>query len=153
MSKYQEFLNECNIISEDKFNEIIDSLPEFNMKDLDLSELDYVSFRSQDEISKCIINSILYDWNYVFVDNINFKEKTMELFDVDSIEDLESIKNKFSKWTITNYEEIKIEILEAEKDIKRSNEYCERKSISDYIIKNENIPLNDLREFIKKYDL
>jgi len=103
MTKYQQFLNEIEVISEDLFNEIIDSLPEV---DIDLIDFDLYDPGSMDEIAQTIINYILGDWPNVYVDNIDFENKTFELDDINSLEDLEEIKKHFSKWTISNYEDI-----------------------------------------------
>jgi hypothetical protein len=39
MTKYQEFLNTAGIISEDLFNEIVNSLPEYDSNKVDFSNI------------------------------------------------------------------------------------------------------------------
>ena len=118
MTKYQEFLNNAGIIPEDLFDEIINSLPNIDIADIDFSS-DLYELGSCDEISEYIINYKLNDWNYCYLENINFENKTFELYDVESLEDLEEIKNFFSKWTITNYDELKEIITESEEESKK----------------------------------
>lgn len=138
MTKYQEFLNANEIISEDLFNEIIDSLPEVNISEISFNLYDY---NSQDEIAQAIIEVILSNWNYAYSDNIDFKNKCFDLF-VDSLEDLEEIKNKFSKWTISNYDEITEELEECNKiDIFNSRIDLIRSKAT----------LSDLEKIIKDY--
>ena len=105
---YQEFLNRVEIIPEDLFNDIVNNLPEIEISNIDFTNL--YEFNSQDNISELIINEILRDWNYCNCYNVDFENKTFELEDVDSLEDLEKIKNIFNKWTISNYDTIKEEL-------------------------------------------
>lgn len=122
MTKYEQFLKACNVMSEQEFNEVINSLP---VEEIDLIQcfegLDDLS--DQDELSRTIIDNILYDWHYVFCDTANFNNKTFELEDVDSLEDLEEIKNKFKGWTISNYDELKEAMEEEEKLSKEEKEF------------------------------
>ena len=117
MTKYQEFLNSARIIPEDLFNEIVNSLPNIDITDIDFSDL--YELGSCDEISEYIINYKLNDWNYCYSENTNFENKTFELNDVELLEDLEEIKNFFNKWTITNYDELKETIIESEEESKK----------------------------------
>ena len=117
MTKYQEFLDSVGVIPEDLFNDIIDSLPNIDIANIDFSDL--YGLGSCDEISEYIINYKLNDWSYCYPENIDFENKTFELSDVESLEDLEEIKNFFSKWTITNYNELKEIITESEEEDKK----------------------------------
>ena len=103
MTKYQQFLNKLHIIPEDLFNDIIKSLPEVNIDDVEFEVFDADSLNY---VANSIISSILYNWNYVFPDCVDVENKTMELCDVESLKDLEEIKNTFTKWTIINYDEL-----------------------------------------------
>lgn len=147
MTKYQEYLDKYGILSEDLFNEVVNSLPEYDSEDLDFCDC----FDStQDEVSRCIVNAILIRWEPVYAYATNFENKTIELDGVDSLEDLENIKNKFSKWTISNYDDLKNVILEAEEENKKDKEYSEKKHLVDSII--DNISIDELKEIVKKYD-
>ena len=114
MTKYQEFLNKANIISENLFNDIINSLPDFDMEDTEMDNL--FDYNSQDEIAAEIIATILQRWNYTTCEEVDFDRKTFEIVDVESEKDLEEIKNTFSKWSISNYDECLEEIREIEAD-------------------------------------
>lgn len=113
MTKYQQFLENIGVISEDLFNEIIDSLPEI---DIDLVSFDWDNPWSLDDIATQIITHILQDWDCVYVGDLDFENKTFELEDVQSLDDLKEIKETFSKWTITNYDDIVEQLKEEENE-------------------------------------
>ena len=142
MTKYQEFLESARVITEDLFNEVVNSLPECDLTKIAFDEM--YDLDSQDEIAEMIINFILSDWNYVTSEEVNFEQKTFQLTDVECYKDLEEIVKLFSEWTITNYDEIKEWSLEQEKNKEK-----------DILIHNydfSNIPLEDIKEFLKKYE-
>ena len=140
MTKYEKFLDKAGVISEESFNEIIDSLPDFDIDDADFSNL--YDFSSKNEILESIFSVILNQWNYVYVDNLDFDSKTVELDDVETIEDLEEIKNTLSKWTISNYEDLK-------ESINEENEENEEKSLLISLITD--LDINKLKEIVDKY--
>jgi hypothetical protein len=140
MTKYQEFLNKANIISEDLFNDIINSLPDFDMEDTEMDNL--FDYNSQDEIAAEIIATILQNWNYVTCENVDFERRTFDVCDVDSREDLEEIKSTFSNWTITNYDECLEEIKEIEEDQAKDEK---REGLLNYIRNHASI--EDLENF------
>ena len=115
MTKYQQFLESIGIIPEDLFNEIIDSLPEV---DIDLIDFELDGADSLDDIAEQIISYILQDWEYVYVEELDFENKTLTLEDVQSLKDLEEIKETFSKWTITNYDDLVEQFEEENEDDK-----------------------------------
>lgn len=140
MTKYEQFLDKAGVISEESFNEIIDSLPDFDIDDADFSNL--YDFSSKNEILESIFSVILNQWNYVYVDNLDFDSKTVELDDVETIEDLEEIKNTLSKWTISNYEDLK-------ESINEKNEENDEKSLLISLIMD--LDINKLKEIVDKY--
>jgi hypothetical protein len=140
MTKYQEFLNKANIISEDLFNDIIKTLPDFDMEDAEMDNL--FDYSSQDEIAAEIIATILQNWNYVTCENVDFERRTFDVCDVDSREDLEEIKSTFSNWTITNYDECLEEIKEIEEDQAKDEK---REGLLNYIRNHASI--EDLENF------
>ena len=142
MTKYQEFLDSAGIITEDLFNEIVNSFPNIDIVNIDFSDL--YNLASCDAISEYIINYKLNDWDYCYSENTNFENKTFELIDVDFLEDLEEIKNFFSKWTITNYDELKKEIIESEEENKKLNKT--EKLIQEIRCKCDNI--DKLEKFV-----
>lgn len=140
MTKYEQFLDKAGVISEESFNEIIDSLPDFDIDDADFSNL--YDFSSKNEILESIFSVILNQWNYVYVDNLDFDSKTIELDDVETIEDLEEIKNTLSKWTISNYEDLK-------ESINEGNKENDEKSLLISLIMD--LDINKLKEIVNKY--
>ena len=140
MTKYQEFLNKANIISEDLFNDIIKTLPDFDMEDAEMDNL--FDYNSQDEIAAEIIATILQKWNYATCENVNFERRIFDVCDVDSREDLEEIKSTFSDWTITNYDECLEEIKEIEESQAKDEK---REGLLNYIRNHASI--EDLENF------
>jgi len=140
MTKYQQFLESIGVVSEDLFNEIIDNLPEV---DIDLIEFELDEADSLDEIARQIISYILQDWEYVYVDDLDFENKTFSLEDVQSLKDLEEIKDTFSKWTITDYDDFVKQFEEEE------NENKEHKEFESLINKIRfNATIEQLRKFV-----
>ena len=140
MTKYQEFLNKANIISEDLFNDIIKTLPDFDMEDAEVDNL--FDYNSQDEIASEIIATILQKWNYATCENVDFERRIFDVCDVDSREDLEEIKSTFSDWTITNYDECLEEIKEIEESRAKDEK---REGLLNYIRNHASI--EDLENF------
>ena len=142
MTKYQEFLNGINVIPEDLFYEVLDSLPEYDSDKIDF--LNIYDYTSQDEIAAEIIATILYNWPSVTCENVDFEKRTFDLVDVESLKDLREINATFSKWTITNYDECK-EILLGEETNKEKDVFIHNYDFS-------NVPLEDLKKFLEKYE-
>ena len=140
MTKYQQFLESIGVIPEDSFNEVINSLPEV---DIDLIDFELDEADSLDNIAEQIITYILQDWAFVYIENVDFENKTFSLEDVDSLEDLEEIKNTFTKWTITNYDDIVEQLKEEEKESEEDKEF---KSFLNEIRYKANV--EQLRKFI-----
>ena len=143
MITYEEFLNKSNIISEDLFDDIVSTLPNIDIEDVDFS--DVYEFDSQDEISSVIISAILAKWDWVTCSDVNFEKRTFYLDDVQSIKDLEEIKETFVNWNITNYEEALEWCKENEKN-ERENE--EREKIIMHL--RHNATIEQLRKFEKE---
>ena len=146
MTKYKQFLESIGVISEELFNDIINSLPEVDILPI---ELDIYSFDSMDEISQRIIDFILSDWNYVYSDSVNFENKTFEINDVESLKDLEEIKKTFDKWTITNYEDTKAYLEDEEERNKLLSDEAAKINVVISIVNTLN--MEQLDEIIAKY--
>ena len=138
MTKYQQFLESIGVIPEDLFNEVIDSLPEI---DINLIDFELDSADSSDDIAEQIITYILQNWDWVYIGDLDFKNKTFSLEDVKSLNDLNEIKETFSKWTITNYDDL-VKQLEEDKD-KEDEEF---ESLINTI--RFNATIEQLRKFI-----
>ena len=143
-SKYEQFLENCNIISEDKFIEIVESLPEVDLDKADFESLYYLDV--EDDIAKAIIDVIVADWQYAYCEVADFENKTFELSDIESLEDLEEIRDYFSKysdWTIENYDDLK-------EELEQENKQTDNKEKLLYII-SSNATLSDLEKIVKEY--
>ena len=149
MVTYKEFLEKTNAISESDFDEVASLFPSVNIDLLDVQDYDPL-YCDKDDLAKFFITAILEDYNYVYVDELSFEDKTLTLEDVYNLEDLKSIKEEFSDWTITNYNELEKCLLEEEEENKKDSEHINKMElISEFI---DNIPMEDLKEFVSKYD-
>ena len=145
MMTYSEFLEKLGIIDEYDFDEIIESLPECDINDVDF---DIYNCCYKQDVADTVINEILNNnWNFVWADNIDVDNHSFEVCDVEYLSDLEKIKETFSKWTISNYEEIKNELLEEEKSDK--TERKEKENLFNSII--DKISLDDLKKLVNDY--
>ena len=120
MTKYQQFLESICVIPEDSFNEVINSLPEV---DIDLIDFELDEADSLDNIAEQIITYILQDWAFVYIENVDFENKKFSLEDVDSLEELEEIKNTFTKCNITHKEDIVKQLKNEEKESEEDKEF------------------------------
>jgi len=142
MTKYQEFLEKANIISEELFNDIIRTLPDVDIEEINFSDI--YELDSQDEIASELIATILNKWDWVTCSDVNFEKRTFCVDDVQSEKDLKEIVETFTNWTITNYEEALEWCKENEKSEKEEEE---REQILRDLRCNASI--EQLREFRK----
>ena len=147
MITYSEFLEQINIISESEFDEIIESLPDCDINDVDFDL--YNCINNKRDIADTVINAILGDWDSVWTDSIDVDNHSFELCDVECLSDLEEIKETFSKWTISNYEEIKNNLLEEKKSNEEFKERKEKEGLFNSIINK--ISLDDLKKLVNDY--
>ena len=141
MITYKEFLEHSDVISEEEFNNLVNTLPEIeNLDDFSVDVTDI------EDVAMILIDTILKDFDWVYVDSINVDKLELELGDVKSVEDLEEIKKLFSKWEITNYEELKSDLEQEEKEAE------EQKGFNTLInIIRSKASLEDLEKIIKEY--
>ena len=146
MITYSEFLEQINIIPESEFNEIIESLP-----DCDINDVEFDSYNCNDDrdIADAVINGILNNWNLAWTDSIDVDNRSFEVSDIECLSDLEEIKETFSEWTISNYEEIKNDLLEEEKSDEIYKERKEKEGLFNSII--DKISLDDLKKLVNDY--
>ena len=146
MITYSEFLEQINIIPESEFNKIIESLP-----DCDINDVEFDSYNCNDDrdIADAVINGILNNWNLAWTDSIDVDNRSFEVYDVECLSDLEEIKETFSEWTISNYEEIKNDLLEEEKSDEMYKERKEKEGLFNSII--DKISLDDLKKLVNDY--
>lgn len=146
MTDYEYFLESVGVIDENSFYEVLHSFPKIDdIKGIDFS--DTYDLESKDEISQCIINSILSNFPFVYCTDINFEEKTFELDDCDSLEDLENIKKLFSEsnWKLSNYDEVKQDLIDTEIDDENYKKTVMLRSIVD------SIPFSEVKKLVEKY--
>lgn len=149
MVTYKEFLEKTNAISESDFNEVAILFPSVNIDLLDVQDYDPL-YCDKDDLSRFFVAAILEDYNCVYVDELSFEDKTLTLEDVDTLDDLKNIKSTLSDWTITNYNELEKCLIEEEEENKKDSEHINKMEfISEFI---DNIPMEDLKEFVSKYD-
>jgi hypothetical protein len=146
MTKYQQFLEKLFIISEDQFDEIVKEFPDI---DISLLELDSYDDNNVDDVARAFVEVILRDYDYAYPDELDFEARTISLEDVESLEDLESIKQRLSNWNITNYGELREYLLQEEEENKKDAEHKKKINLITNTI--DNIPIEDLKEFIEKY--
>ena len=140
-TKYEQFLKNLNPILEDSFNEIINSLPEFDLNEIYYDSI--ITFDS-DTLIYDAFDIILRKWDSVFTDDIDIPKKEVYLYDVESLKDLEEINELFSKygWTIRNYSEIKEGIIKK----------IQQKEKDNIISKISEFTIDELRNIIKDHD-
>lgn len=144
MFTFDDYLELIGVgVTREIFEEVINSLPEVDDPDL-LDDCYYNN--SADELSDNIINYFLRDFSWCYCDNVDFENKSFELTEVESLEDLEKIKELFKGWTISNYDSIKEEILEDEKDKISNNR---KTSILNKIF--DNSTLEEIEELYNKW--
>ena len=147
MITYSEFLEEIGIIDEYDFNEIIESLPECDINDVDF---DIYNCCNKQDIADIVISGILNNsWDTVWADSIDSDNYSFEVCDVEYLSDLEEIKETFSKWTISNYEEIKNDLLKEERSNEMYKEREEKVGLFNSII--DKISLDDLKKLVNDY--
>ena len=146
MVTYKEFLELYNIISEEQFNELIKSLPDFDLES-HTTIIDTDDLTSIETITEVILtNCILEDFSFVYAEVKSFENKELEIWDVQSLEDLEEIKNLLNKWTISNYDDIKQELLEEKQN---TSEYNEKLDLFESIINN--ISVEQVKQIVNDY--
>ena len=149
MVTYKEFLEKTNAISECDFDEVASLFPSVNIDSLDVQDYDPL-YCDKDDLAKFFVTAILEDYYCVYVDELFFEGKTLTLEDVETLDDLKNIKSTLSNWTITNYNELEKCLIEEEEENKKDSEHTNKMEfISEFI---DNIPMEDLKEFVSKYD-
>lgn len=143
---YNKILKTLYIPSESEFEELLTKLPpvgdNFNENGFEWAPYDSL----EDLANNILINTVLDKYHYIWLDKIDLDEKTVEINDIEALEDLEEINKIFSDsgWTIINYEKEK-EYLENEK--KEAREVTEGQELINRI--REIASIEQLREIVK----
>jgi len=116
---YNDYLKKCSVLTESEFNDVISLFPEVDEVDVNIDEY---TGNDLDNICVEICNGFLADnfW-HAYCDTADYANRTLVIEDVNSLKDLEEIKNALSKWTITNYDELVEEIEENDPDSERNS--------------------------------
>ena len=147
MVTYEDYLYNCDVVSRDIFDEVIDNLPDM---EIDFDSVTLYSTDDEDSTAEALINGILYtNWNNSLLDacNVDFDNRCFDLDGVEDFDELESIVAAFENWTITNYEDIKKELEEESEEIK---EQKERDSLISYLKELSTGELKNIVESIKE---
>ena len=145
MNDYLLFLEEAGLATEEEFESLIDSLPEVDFGSIDFYSVDLEDI---DTIAIGMMEAVLKsnDFEDVFISDVDVNEKTYCVEHCSSKEELDKVKDLFPEWTLENYDDT----LEWIDENKANEEYNEKvKFISSYL---SNIPMEDLKEFVKKYE-
>lgn len=142
--KYKQFLQLNKIISEEDFNKLLEELPaDIDLSNIDWDDLGCLDLNSIEEIAEELIQAYLNQkTSTAWCDDVSYKNKCFELCDIESLEELETIKNSFSNWNIRNYPII-AQALKEKDDNQRFND------LIDYIRLNAN--LEQLEKFVNNY--
>lgn len=112
MITYNDFLKGIDYLpSEEEFNKLISVLPPIESLPEDFYyDLNYDNLRT-----KLVDEGLLIGYN-AYTDDIDIEKKQIWIYDFESLEDLEKIKDLFEKygWTLESYEEEKDGLLEAQ---------------------------------------
>lgn len=111
MITYNDFLKGIyNLPSEEEFNKIISALPPIESLPKDF----YFDLSYDDLITKLIDEGLLNGYD-AYTDDADFENKQIWIYDFESLEDLEEIKDLFEKygWELESYEEEKESLLTA----------------------------------------
>ena len=145
MNDYLLFLEEAGLASEEEFESLINSLPEVDFGSIDFYSVDLEDI---DTIAIGMMEAVLKsnDFEDVFISDVDVNEKTYCVEHCSSKEELDKVKDLFPEWTLENYDDT----LEWIDENKANEEYnAKMKFISSYL---SNIPMEDLKEFVKKYE-
>lgn len=140
--KYKQFLQLNKIISEEDFSKLLEEFP----ADIDLSNIEWdgSDLNNIEEITEQLIQAYLNQkTSTAWCDDVSYKDKFFELYDIESLEELETIKNSFSNWNIRNYSII-AQALKEKDDNQRFDD------LIDYI--RLNASLEQLEKFVNNLE-
>ena len=145
MNDYLLFLEEAGLPSEEEFESLVDSLPEVDFGSIDFYSIDLEDLET---IAIGMMEAILKanDLDEMFISDVDVDEKTYCVEHCSDKEELDKVRDLFPEWTLENYDDT-IEWMEENKVNEEYN--AKLKFISSHL---GNIPMEDLKEFIKKYE-
>ena len=151
MITYKEFLGQFGIINEEDFNNIIKSLPD-NGEGIEVGDTDlYINdLNDVDEVCKQLLNLYLGDFDGAYIGDVNYSKETILLLDVESLKDLETIRELFSNWTIENYDELVEDIKELEANKPEVEILCDKIRLIRPLLNN--LSLEEVKNIVKTYE-
>lgn len=146
MDKYEQFLKKVEVLSREEFNKIVDLFPDVNIDSLDM----YDRRSTPTEVAEAFATVYLEEFDYAWVKDIDIEHKIINICDVQSLEDLRKIKEKFSRWEIGNYKELLEAVKEIEYDNESNEEYFEKVRILSALANK--LSIEEIKEISNKYD-
>ena len=145
MNKYEQYLKKVEVLSREEFNKIADLFP-----DVDINSIDVYDYRcSPTEVAEAFATVYLEEFDYAWVKDIDIENKIINICDVQSLEDLRKIKEKFSRWEIGNYKELLEAVEEIEYDNESNEEYFKKVRILSALA--DKLSIEEVKEIFNKY--
>lgn len=144
MITYKELLEKSGIISEKEFNNVIKIIPEFDCSNI---ELDSGEIDNKYNLCIALMEEFISSCTtYAWIDNLSFDNLSLEVWDIESYEELDNIESKLNNlgWKIVNRDDI---IEELNDDLGYNEESSLRKEISEKIT---NLSLDELKKLNEK---
>ena len=136
---YKDYCNSIDAYTPEEFESALYNVPGACLKE----EISFDDYSSLDTIEEYIIQeTILNNYNYVYIEKIQTEFKSLSLGDVDSIDDLNEIAQKLSPWIISNYNELCDELNYS------NNSY----DLIDTLIDRRKITITDIKNYINDYE-
>lgn len=133
---YKKYLSCLHILLEEDFDKILEIVP-IDLLEKCLGKTDiygyFENYSNIDDVATEIINLLVYDKRFVYCEEISVEKRMMYLADVENLEDLEEIKNRFPKLTISNYEGLKRNLEEQEKQKILDDERAGKEAYLEYL--------------------
>ena len=146
MDKYEQYLKKVEVLSREEFNKIVDLFP-----GVDIDSIDVYDYRcSPTEVAEAFATVYLEEFDCVWIENIDIENKIINIWDVQSLEDLHKIKEKFSGWKIGNYEKLLVAVKENEYDNESNEEYFKKVRILSALA--DKLSIEEIKEISNKYD-
>lgn len=144
--EYNKFLESLGIMPESNFVEVMELFPNI---DIDFDSLFIEHDVTQEGLACAIFEKVLEQWDYVYIDEVDWENKTIYLWDVQSMLDLKEIQETFPLWTIGNYEETVKNIKENEEDEKASTVALQKEQLFNKLKK---LSVEELETIVKIHD-
>lgn len=153
MSLFEIFTDSILGYTESKFDKEFNNLPDYIKANADTITHfgDFDSQNSSDNVSFHLINGMIISpyTSYAWIDHIDLDDKTIELEDIDTFDELKTVKDLLYPWTIKNYSVIYHDLIESCDYDDLPEEEREKKDILERILE---LPIETIKQFIKDYE-